>query len=441
MRGFVFILLFATYLPTAFVQPFCGVLLWTWFSMMNPHRETFGYHGTLPYALIIAIFTFLSFLVSREPKRLRLDTVSVSLIVLMAAVSISTLLALSPDAAFQKWDRTIKTLAFCVLSLVLMTNKTRIHAFVWAMVLAIGYYGVKGGVFSIITGGQYRVYGPTNSFIYDNNHVALAIIMIVPLMYYLYLQSRHLWVRLGLLFSMLASLAAAVFTYSRGGFLALLAMGGVIWWRSRYKFQMAVLAAFAAVFVVMFAPEQWFARMNTIQNYEEDASANARLRIWTVALKIFAGNPVFGGGFRATYSPAVVDRYAPGEISRAVHNSHIEVLVETGLAGFIPHLLLIVASLAYCQRIMGRVRNRPDLLWARDLASMLQVSIVGYVVGGTFLSLGYYDGWYNIAITAAALSLVVQKQLASQPLVPTESGNSFSPAQSLASSTTTWRGQ
>lgn len=410
MRGLVFIALLATYLPSAFIQPFCGVLLWTWFSIMNPHRETFGYANTMPYAMIIALVTVFAFFLSREPKRLRIDMVSASLVALLVAVSISTLMALKPELAYPKWDRVAKTLFFCLISLALMTNRTRLHAFAWVMVLAIGYYSVKGGIFSLMTGGQYHVFGPEATYIGDNNHLALAIIMAVPLMYYLYQQSRHWVVRAGMLLAIPLSLIAVLFTYSRGGFLALIAMGGILTLRSRYKIPIFAGCLAIGLAVAWMAPAQWFDRMASIATYQEDNSANARLRIWAVSLKIFAANPFFGGGFRATYSRDIVESFASGEESRAVHNSHLEVLVESGLAGFIPHLLLLFGSLAYCQRVLRLTRKEPNLSWARDLASMLQVSLVGYAVGGTFLSLGYYDGWYNLAIMTAALHAVVLRE-------------------------------
>ena len=44
-------------------------------------------------------------------------------------------------------------------------------------------------------------------------------------------------------------------------------------------------------------------------------------------------------------------------------------------------------------------------LWASQLGSMIQVSLVGYLVGGMFLSLSYFDLAYNL-MALAALSVV-----------------------------------
>ena len=45
------------------------------------------------------------------------------------------------------------------------------------MTLSIAFYGVKGGIFTINTGGQFRVYGPPGGVINENNSLAVATII------------------------------------------------------------------------------------------------------------------------------------------------------------------------------------------------------------------------------------------------------------------------
>ena len=417
MRSLALLTMFLVYLPPVFLQPFCGILLWTWFSIMNPHRLVWGFGANLPYALIIALTTLLSWLLSREPKTPPRSWITVGLIGLMITTSIATFLALSPAAAFEKWDAVIKTLFMSILTLALLTNRIRIHAFIWALVISLGYFGVKGAAFSIVTGGSFLVFGPESTMIYDNNHLAVALIMAVPLMYYLQLHSKYLWVRLGLFIMLGMTMIAAVMSYSRGGLLAMIVMGIIIWWRSPKKLGLSLLIVIVAGGIALMAPEKWFDRMNTIATYEEDNSAMSRIEIWKAGLAIVAKNPFFGGGYRVTYSQPILDEYAPGTEFRAIHNSHLEVLVENGVIAFFFHLLLIGGTWFYASRVRRLTYGRPDVAWARDLASMLQTSLAVYVSGGMFLSLGYYDGWYSIAIAAGALHALVVRQLAHETTV------------------------
>lgn len=411
MRSLALFSLFLAYLPPVFLQPFCGILLWTWFSIMNPHRLVWGFGSAIPYAFIIAMATLTAWFVSREPKVPPKNAVSFALIGLMVTISISTLLALAPEAATNKWSIVFKTLVMAVLTLAMLTTKVRIHAYIWVMVLSLGYFGVKGGAFAIVTAGAYRVYGPEGSYIWDNNHLALALVMAIPLMHFLQLQSRALWIRFGLIAMMVLSMIAVIGSYSRGSFLALVGMAALIWWRSRTKLGLTLILGGFAILVLLAAPQEWFDRINTITEYQEDGSAQGRLTIWRAGLDIVAQHPIFGGGFRATYFQAIIDQYSPGTVARAVHNSHLELLIENGALGFFFHLVLIGATWIYGQRIRRMTYHRPDMVWSRDLAAMLQTSLAGYVAGGTFLSLGYYDGWYNIAIAMAALYALVARQI------------------------------
>src|SRR5689334_7382364 len=113
MRSFALLTLFLIYLPPVLVQPFCGILLWTWFSIMNPHQLAWGVGASMPYALIIALTTLMAWLASREPKTPPASAISVGLIGMLFAVSVSTVFALSPVAAFEKWDDVVKTLIMC----------------------------------------------------------------------------------------------------------------------------------------------------------------------------------------------------------------------------------------------------------------------------------------------------------------------------------------
>ena len=66
-----------------------------------------------------------------------------------------------------------------------MKDKIRLNCLVWVITVSVGYFGIKGGIFTILTGGNYKVWGPPQSNLEDNNALALAILMVIPLMIYL----------------------------------------------------------------------------------------------------------------------------------------------------------------------------------------------------------------------------------------------------------------
>ena len=75
---------------------------------------------------------------------------------------------------------------------------------------------------------------------------------------------------------------------------------------------------------------------------------------------------------------------------------------------------VIVVGVVDGRWLIRQTRDRPDLEWANQFGRMLQASIVGYVVGGSFVNLGLYDGFYAVVVLGAAARRIVASELAIQ---------------------------
>lgn len=426
IRNLVFVAALCPMLVMAAAQPFVGVLLWSWISFMNPHREMWGAAANLPWAFMVLCATLLGCILAREPRRLPLNAVTILLMVLLVIFTITTLTGLgTPADAWAKWDRTEKVIVVLLLTASLLTDRQRLDSLIWLMVIAIGYYGVRGGIFTILTGGSFRVMGPEATIIADNNHIGAAMLVSLPLMNYLRLNARHRIVRLGLAAAMGLTLFGIVGTYSRGALLGLVAVVIVMWLRSRHRLIGGGIMALSVAAAVTFMPPQWIARMNTINTYGEDASATTRLKLWEVSFLLAVDRPLVGSGFRGPYTRDAVDSVMPGGPARAVHSIWFEVLGEHGFPGFFAWLGLIVAGFWYSWKLLWLTKGRPQLAWAAHLARMVQVSIVAYCVSGTFLSLGYWDYFWTLLVIIPAALAIARRSLEAE--VPVADG--LRPAQ------------
>src|ERR687898_1787877 len=222
MRGILVALLVFGSLPVIMIKPHVGVLVWSWIGYMNPHRLTWGFTHDFPFAMVVGAVTIAAWLFSREPKALPWHPLVLLLAIFAAWVSFTTLFAAYPDQAQWKWDRTIKILLLNgFVTLGLITTRQRLDALIWVIVLSLGFFALKGAAFTLLTSGNYRLFGPPASFIADNAAFGLALLMVIPLVRYLQLTATRRWVRLGLLLSIPCFLVAVLATYSRG------AVGGV----------------------------------------------------------------------------------------------------------------------------------------------------------------------------------------------------------------------
>ena len=410
MRDAVFLATMLLLLPLAVARPFVGILLWSWISFMNPHRLVYGPAGPMPWAMMVFAATLLGCLLAGEPKRFALNAVTGLIITLMLLFTFTTLMALgNPPDVWAKYQFVEKVLLGLLLTASLLTERRRVHAMVWIMVISIGYYGVRGGIFSLLTGGSYRVWGPEQTMIFDNNHLAAAMLVTLPLMNYLRMQSRNAPIRIGLAAAMCFTLLATITSYSRGALLGLAAATAVLWWRSSRKLATGAVLGVVLAGALAFMPAEWTERMHSIRSYDADASASERLVLWGISLKLATANPLSGSGFTGPYNRQVVDTVAPGGPARAVHSIWFELLGEHGFPTFVAWVSLTLAGIYYTFRIVSLTRRRPELAWAYDFGRMAQVSIVAYLVSGSFLSLSYWDFYWTLLVVIAATHAIARE--------------------------------
>jgi probable O-glycosylation ligase (exosortase A-associated) len=398
-------------LPIILVRPYVGLLMFAWLGYMNPHRLSWGFAHDFPFAYVVAITTLVGMLFSSEPKRVPATRLTVVWLLFIAWMGITTMFAFYPDAALLQYEKVLKIQLMSFAIIVLVTTRKRMLGLIWVIVLSLGYYGVKGGVFTILIGGVSRVWGPEGSFIDGNNEIAIALLMTLPMMYFLRTVSHARWVRLGLLGAMILCAFSVVGTQSRGALLGGLAMAGFLWIKSRHKVWtgVALLVLIPALFAFM--PEQWHERMSTIETYQADSSAMGRINVWRMALNIANDNPI-GGGFEL-WTRETFDRYSPEKVeTHDGHSIYFKVLAEHGWLGLVLFLGIGLLAWRTCSSIVRTVRGRKDLQWFSELARMLQVSVVAYAVGGAFLGLSYFDLYWNIVAIIVTSKVMLDKRIA-----------------------------
>ncbi|HET7561830.1 MAG TPA: putative O-glycosylation ligase, exosortase A system-associated [Rhodanobacteraceae bacterium] len=418
MRDIALALLIFGTIPFIFMRPYLGLLVWSWLGYMNPHRLTFGFAYSFPWVMLIAIVTMVSLALSKERKRIPWSAVSVLLVVFLLWTGLTTFFAVVPDSAWSRWQEFAKVLVMVFVTLILVNSRQRMHWLVWMIVVSLGFYGLKGGLFTLTHGGTNHVLGPAGSFIADNNALALALCMTLPFMRYLQLHSTHKWVRFGLGASMLFTGIAVLGTYSRGGLIALAIVAGALFVKSRGRLAVIVVMFAVGLTAYHFMPPQWTARMHTLQDAQQVNSAETRIQSWKFSANVALHRPVFGGGFDVYKSNQMWQSYGPEDATpRAVHSIYFRVLGEQGFVGLGLFLALLLASWRNCSRVRKRTRHILDMRWAFDLASMLQVSLVAFMAAGTFLPMTYFDMTYQLMALSAVLSAFCTQEIRSRESV------------------------
>lgn len=410
MRDILVSLIVFGSLPYILRSPVNGVMMWVWISVMNPHTQGWGFATTFPFAAVVAAATIISMMMSREPKSIPWSPVTVVLLLFATWMVVTLPFSLHFSDSVPLWSRVMKIFLMTFVVAALLKTREQIERLLWVLALSLGYYGFKGGIFTISSGGAYRVWGPEGTFIGDNNAIALALIMAIPLLFHLTTLAKRRLVRYLLVATMLLSALAALGSYSRGGFVAIAAMVLFMVYKSRKKFALGAALLVAAAVLLLFMPQQWVSRMDTIGNYELDASAQGRLNAWAMAYRL-ASDRLFGGGFEV-YTPSVFATYAPNPNAvHAAHSIYFQVLGEHGFIGLGLYLLLGILTWRTARWIIRTARTHQEFQWAGDMAKAIQTSLVGFMVGGAFLSLAYFDVPYYLMCVLVVARRLMERQL------------------------------
>lgn len=411
MRDLVVVFVVVAGLLATFRRPWIGVLLWTWLSVMNPHRYCFGFAYNAPLAAATAGVTLLALTMSRDRDSPFKGPAVTIFAVFCVWITISWGMGFDPSGDYEQWKKVMKVNVMVLIGMALLRSKEHILALSWVVAMSLAVLGAKGGLFTLMNGGGERVWGPPGSFIEDNNEFALALVMTIPLLRFLQMQLTGRWPRHAMTALMLLCAASALGSQSRGALLAISAMTLVLWWRGKSRILGGLVVIVAAVGLVSFMPGTWDARMNTIGTYEEDASAMGRISAWWTAWGV-AKSYFFGGGFNPGL-PEMFLKYSPYGLdsgSQAAHSIYFQVMGNHGFIGLGLFLAVWVVTWQSARWLRVNAAKIPQAVWCAELGAMCQVSLLGYLVGGAFLSLAYFDLPYDVMMLVVLARVWVQQR-------------------------------
>lgn len=417
MRDILISVVLGLIIVAALRKPHIGAYGWLWYSVFNPHQLGYSFSRTLPWGEWLAITTLTGILFTREPKTFPWTAITVIYLALMLWMTFTSFFALASSIlVWEQWLFVFKVHLMIFASMLVISGRKRIDGLIWVIVISLGLYGIKAGLWTLLTGGGHRVYGPQGGRLGNNNEFGLALVMTIPLIYYLYATASRKIIKLGLMASFFLCMVAALGSHSRGVFLALAAMTVFIGIRSKKLLQAILFPAFVAVIGYFVMPDSWMERMSTISTYQADGSATNRLMIWGMIWDLFKDSPIVGGGFRLD-NQVFYARYAPSDFDGLIlgpHSIYFQALGEHGLVGFLLYFGMLFLTWKKANQIRTTCEGNPQLVWASTLASMIQVGLVAYLVGAAFTHLMHLDLPYYWVATIVLLDVSVKHHIANE---------------------------
>ena len=406
---------------------YVGLLLYVWFALFRPQEWLWMDISFLRPSLIIGLLLVIPSLLTAVFPNVS-HPIGIASVLFVFFGVVAQFVAVDPQLAWMWLDYLVRLVIICLFAITLTTTPRRFVALMTVMAVSFGFHSAKAGLASLLAGGVQFFDGLAGSFV-DNNGYALGCAMIMPILIAsgqnLHLlrrafdeKTRRHWARVFFYAAVPLTAFAIVSLFSRGGFIALtVAVVTFILVQRRRLIaltSLAVVAALAVAFIPV--PKGYTERINTIRTYEEvgETSALSRLHFWQVAVDMSIDRPL-GVGLRNFESAYDMYDFSDGEYGRmrAVHNSHLQVLAETGFGGAIVYVLLFAYAMFAALRVRHRARRiAPSTQLSRFFftsANAMIVSMVAYLAGGTFVSMPLNDlTWLTFALVASLDRLAAQ---------------------------------
>lgn len=417
-------------IPAGLFSPFIGLLSWTWISYFDPHQFTWGFTRDLPVGLLIAVPTLLGLPFTRYRRLPPLTSETLLLLVLWFWFLVTTTNVYFSPIFVHHWAETehqfvtvSKILLMVFVSLMLVIDSRRLRVWYWVTAGIFAFFAFKSAVFGVLTHGQYKIYGPPDSMIADNNDFGLAMNVALPMFVCLARTETSQRLRWAFRLAIPMGIMAVVLTYSRGAMLGLAAL--VLLWAAKSRYKVLGMAGLLVTVLAVFAyaPQAWMQRMETLRTAPEtDASAQSRLRSWKFAIDLARDHPVFGGGFE-TFTLPLYAQYGIDD-THGPHSIYFQMLADHGFPGLLLFLTLIASCWWSCRRLVRRFRRHETLNYLAEYARMLQLSFASFLVSGAFLGRAYFDLFYQLVATVIILRSLAAREVAALEAVGPEESQS-----------------
>ncbi|MDH4062795.1 MAG: O-antigen ligase family protein [Acidobacteriota bacterium] len=428
---------------------FMALLLYLWFAFFRPQDWIWFDISSLRLSLVLGIVLIVPSLATGIWPNLN-HPLSIGMVIFLALGLVSQVGAVDQVIGWYWVDFFARLVVVCLLAVSLITTPKRLIRVMAVVAGSLGFFAAKAGLLSAIVGGVRFAEGLTGAFT-DNNGYALGTVMIMPMLVAVgrnadllfdgYWSWLNAWARRGFLLAVPLCGLTVISTFSRGGFLAMVAATATYVALDRRRVGLSLGLAVMLIIGVSVAPipEGYLERLETIRTYQEvdETSAISRPYFWSVAVDMAEANP-FGVGLRNF--EAAYDTYDRSDglygSRRAVHSSHFQVLAELGFIG--AFIWTVLFLLAFWLAVRARkLAKRPGLApesetFLSTVPNCLIASMAGFLVGGSFLSAALNDlTWVTFALVAALDRLA--------PSLATGPSQAAAPTAAVLRSARTWR--
>ena len=408
------------------MEPYLGLIGYYVLAFMRPQEVFWGF-GDTRLTLLVAMSTLVGaclYFVRKPDMQFLRSWQNLFLLILWLFLYLSTEYGDfgTPEPKWMSYYNKMFLIYF--LALALITSESKLYLVSWVIGGSLGYLGLWANEQYFLNGWPI-VHGPgrPGATFYDENGFALVLVMGMTFMWYLMRYTKVWYLRLILLGLLPLTAHAVILTFSRGGFLGMSAAMGWILLKEKNRKLAAGLTVAGMIFFILAAGAEYRDRIGSINQFEEDASAQARFDSWEAGRKMAVRNPFFGVGLKRFMDAY---QYYSITVPHVAHNTWIQLAAECGFVAVGAYAMIMLLTWVTLFRTKRRIPRLPPEQQGRFycLTGMYQAALIGYLVCGFFLSSEELEFYYVIVALVQVADRITRHRVmeyeAGPPVAPVE---------------------
>lgn len=398
-----------------------GVFVYHFFATLRPQYIWIWAIPQWQWSQFVAVPTIIAVVLYRLTTPLPFRTFTrghLLTLLFFGWTTLTFLTARDQEVAWLTYITMLKMFVMFFISAMVLNSTVALWRLMIVTAIALGYIAYEVNVL-YLTSGYISIYFNGYGGL-DNNGAGLMLAMGVPLCLFVYLQSRSWWRWIFAAFIPII-LHAVLMTFSRGAWVALILAAPLMFLRGKNKKQLALAAIAILLMLPFMAGKEIREEFFSVESYEDDGSAQSRFGSWRAAWLIALDNPMVGVGVRN--SPLYSYQYGADMEGRAIHNTALQILADSGFPAFGLYLAVMAYTFRTTRRtrIATRYSEDDESRMAYAVACGVEASLGVFLVGGLFLSLEIFELPWLLVLLALQLPVARSAQEASAHPVPLDS--------------------
>jgi probable O-glycosylation ligase (exosortase A-associated) len=383
--------------------PFYGIAVYYLFAVLRPqYLWAWALPSGMQWSFFVAIAAILaSFFWPQGGSRSNWRKPgSVAILLFGIWVTLAYFFAINREVAYAWYVEYLKILVMFFVTIRILNEFSQVKMLYLIAVVSLGYIAYEVN-FLYIFNRRMDIFFDGYAGL-DNNGAGLMIAMGVPMAYFLW-QGYTRWWRWFFLSLVPVMMHAVFLTYSRGAMVSLILVTPLLIMRGVNRKSTIAALVCLLMLVPFLAGKEIRARFFSVEQYQEDNSAQSRFESWKAAAGIAMDYPIFGAGVRN--ANLLSHQYGADLEGRTIHSVYLQIAADDGLPAIGFYLAAFLLTWRATRRFQQQYRGSTskDGVLAYNLACGIECSLAVFCVGAVFLSVETFELPYLLILLGLQL--------------------------------------